>query len=215
MSESDDEYLWSGEGAPSEDMVAIEQTLGVLRWRPQALVLPGEGDVSVREARPRERERGSWWPMLAAGLVAAAAVLALLMWRGGSTPEIEAPQTTVDPTAPPPSPDLKDPFGPSQPSAPTVDTESPKVPDLKDPFGNLEQPEPPRERERKPKRPTGPSPDLKDPFRNSPSEQEPAGKLLDPFGGAKQDPQPRSSDLKDPFSSPSELDAQAEAGKDR
>jgi hypothetical protein len=178
MSEHDEEYLWSGQGTASEDVAAIERSLARLRWRPQPLVLP-----SVAEA---ERARSSWWPALAAGLVAAAAVLAVLLWAkldaGSSNPE-----RAIQPTAPPSSPDLEDPFEPSSDEpepqvAPTIS------PDLKDPFE--ETAEPPKPAKPRPHPRDGESPDLKNPFGNSRTKPEPEPKPT---------PSGTSPDLKDPF----------------
>lgn len=187
MSEDDDEYLWSGQGTGSEDVAAIERSLARLRWRPQPLVLPS----SLVEA---ERARSNWWPAVAAGLVAAAAVLAVLLWpkldSGSSNPD-----RAINPTAPPSSPDLKDPFGPRDSRGftdPITDEPDPQVaptpsPDLKDPFaGKDDPPAPPKPR---PRSRNGESPDLKNPFGDSRSDPDP-----------EPAPSGTSPDLKDPFS---------------
>jgi hypothetical protein len=185
MSEHDDEYLWSGQGSASEDVAAIERTLGRLRWRPQPLVLPSEVEA--------EPARSSWWPALAAGLVAAAAVLAVLLWAkldaGSSNPE-----RAIQPTAPPSSPDLEDPF------EPITDAPEPQVaptisPDLKDPFEGTT--EPPKPAEPRPRPREGESPDLKNPFHDS-------DELVDPYRSRRKSPgdsapSGTSPDLKDPF----------------
>jgi hypothetical protein len=218
MSEADDEYLWSGEGTASDEVAGFERSLGVLRWQPRGFLLPADAEVIPLRREEGAGERSSWWPTVVAGLVAAAAVFALLVWGGGSRTEIERqqPSPSVEPTAPPSSPDLKDPWGPSEPKGftpPNTDPEPAPTSssDLKDPFEDRSEPEP---RPRKPKRPDGSSPDLKDPFGGWKREDRvPAGELVDPIG-PPDDSRPRtpSSDLKDPFS---KLDAEAEAGEDR
>ena len=51
MSDMDDEYLWSGKGTPSEDVMAIERSLAVLRWQPRVLPLPSTVQVVWRSNR--------------------------------------------------------------------------------------------------------------------------------------------------------------------
>lgn len=205
MSDDDDEYLWSGQGTPSEDVLMLERSLAPLRWRAQPHAEPSVAP-KVIELPPRSK----WWPTVVAGVIAAAAVLALAMWvQPGSSVEERSP--AINPTAPP-SPDLKDPFGPREPgfTAPITDPDpvppvAPSVsPDLKDPFADEVDEREPKPRE--PKRRDGGSPDLKDPFGD--------GDLVDPFGARSEPPPKHSPDLKDPFDRRSELDAHAEAGED-
>jgi hypothetical protein len=214
MSEHDDEYLWSGQGSASEDLAVLERSLGTLRWRPQSLVLPSTQAepeiIRLDEARERRgaeirRAAANWWPAMAAGLVAAAAVLALLLWPGRRDWDVVDPSPTVHPTAPPTSPDLKDPFGPRESegfTAPITEPDRPipptVSPDLKDPFANPETPEV-RPRPRNDPSSSSSS-DLKNPFKDSPSASDRAEELRDPFGD-RQDESPTTSspDLVDPF----------------
>jgi hypothetical protein len=203
MSEHD-EYLWSGEGTAGDvnEVAALERSLASLRWRPRPLVLPAEIHAAeiiplaeVREARVRGRS--SWWAAAVAGLVAAAAVFALLLWPRTDS-GVSEPVPAIDPAAPPSSPDLKDPFGSSDPpgfTAPITEERTPVAPthspDLKDPFAReVDAPRP----EADPKRPRKHhSPDLKDPFGDTRDEPTPAD-AEPPTPGL-------SPDLKDPFGS--------------
>lgn len=243
MSEHDDEYLWSGQGSASEDVAALERSLASLRWRPHVLALPNLQVAEVTEvaevvALDRARERrsvevdgasASWWPAVITGLVAAAAVLALLLWPGPDA-AVRDSAPTVHPTAPPTSPDLKDPFGPREsagliapitdpdrPVAPSVspdlmdpfggrvDPPTPPIsPDLKDPFGGRSDPDLKDPFGNRSDPPASPEPELKDPFGGVQDEPAPAGELVDPFG-ARRDASPTTSsttspDLADPFS---------------
>lgn len=199
MSEHDDEYLWSGQGTASEDVAALERELESLRWRPQALLLP------VDPARAK------WWPAVVGGLVAAAAVLALLSWPKPDA-AVGEPAPVVNPTAPPTSPDvpdvpdmpdmrdLKDPFGPRDSGGSSnPDQVAPSVsPDLVNPFAgrtdSRARPEP------KPRSSHDTSPDLKNPFGDRQPEEDRDGDLVDPFGDRKDPPRKTSPDLEDPFS---------------
>jgi hypothetical protein len=191
MTEEHDDWLWTGEGPVALELAGIERELRSLAWRPRALVLPATpSPIELRRQSTTERHESSrgWTPLLA-GLAAAAAVLALLVWlrdRG-------EPPAPADPAAHPsgsPSPDLKDPFGNDAPSVPTPVVEQPpeppSSPDLKDPFANAPDPTPPAPRRRDPST----SPDLKDPFQGS-RDSAPSERTESPNG---------SPDLKDPFS---------------
>lgn len=223
MSEHDDEYLWSGQGTASEHVAGLERSLVSLRWRPQELVLPAADAkppiaevAALDRARARgsgevERARANWWPAVAAGLVAAAAVLALLLWPGSDVGGSDR-DPAINPVAPPSSPDLKDPFGPRDPAE-----DAASGPDLKDPFAGQADPparsvspdlkdpfarpsDAPTRREPKPRSPDDASSDLKNPFGDSQPEPERADEIVDPFGDRNDPPPTTSPDLKDPFS---------------
>lgn len=208
----DDDALWTGQGDDAE-LEAIEDTLGTLRWQPRELELGGEvGEVGegaeapVIATVPRASNRRRVLVPVLVGVVAAAAVFALLVWL---RPAVFSAPAPINPVAPPSteqprrvSPDLKDPFARPDIDAPTLppEPEAPPEagttsPDLKDPFaGTRREPPPPKPRE--------PSPDLKDPFKRSGADEpeaKPRPKLQDPFGGEPKEVDPNSPDLKDPF----------------
>jgi hypothetical protein len=223
-----DDYLWDAEGAATHDVAALERELRPLAWTPRELAIPIDaaaipirGESPPREPTPAANDSRGWAPLIA-GLAAAAAVFAVLMWlRGPDEQPASEPDTStqpsVQPTGRPTSPDLKDPFANGTPESPAEPAPSLKdpfskadgeprprrrvSPDLKDPFANSasSQPAPPA--------PTGkrtPSPDLVDPFggddgkrRSKPAKP---GKLHDPFTGNQADPPKQPSpDLQDPF----------------
>lgn len=211
-----DDYLWTGRGTPSDDLAAIERELGGLAWQPRALEFdtPDALPPPVALLPTRTRTRRRWSPSFGAGLLVAAAVLLLAFWLRPSP----IPRTTpapVNPTAPPRSPDLKDPFansGAGNPGGFTTPITDPKPstkvvsPDLKDPFAGSKP---------GPKRRV--SPDLKDPFADSPPAARGDSQLVDPFAGS---PKPKhvSPDLSDPFgpppkSQPSPAPSQPKSGK--
>jgi hypothetical protein len=215
MSDDHDEYLWTGQGHVTLEIAELERELRSLRWRSRELSLP-DADEAIEPAKVVKvaNETHGWSPLIA-GLLAAAAVLALLVWLRGSSDSPTEPmptEPTVQPSGPPAG-ELVDPFGGHAPTLPTPSSDPPKLvdpfshepapsrpatsPDLTDPFYNSPiAPPPPPPRARKP----APSPDLKDPFGSSkPSKPREPGTLYDPFSG-EQKPTPKSSpDLKDPF----------------
>jgi hypothetical protein len=180
MTEEHDDWLWTGEGPVSLEVAGIERELRTLAWQPRALVLPES---------TTERHSSRWWTPLLAGLAAAAAVLALLMWLR----DREEPNAPADPSVQPsgpPSPELVDPFGSD---APSVETPVLEEPELVDPFANEPSSPPPPLPAPRPQGPrTSPDlPDLKDPFQNSRDETPSEPRCKSPSS---------SPDLKDPFS---------------
>jgi hypothetical protein len=197
MTEHDDEYLWSGQGTAGDDVAELERSLAPLRWRPQPLVLPSpEIPTAIAEVVALDRpSKTKWWPAVAAGLVAAAAVLALLLWPGPNA-GVGDPGPTVNPAAPP----LKDPFAPRDPAgftAPITHSDPPVAPsvspDLVDPFAARS--DPPARPEPKRRSSDDPSSDLKNPFKDS----QPADERVDPFEDRRDSSSKHSPDLKDPF----------------
>ncbi|PRQ09241.1 hypothetical protein [Enhygromyxa salina] len=216
MSEIPDEYLWTGEGPPSADVVALEAELGRLSWRPRALKLHADSAaadpahaaarVVAIEAPRRSSRRSATW---IAGVVAAAAVLMVAVWLRPPTAPSAAPDP-VDPTSRPISPDLKDPFArqalDQQGGLTTPITDPPQQPpaagrevspDLEDPFAgssstpNQRVPPDRRNRERRV------SPDLKDPFKSGDQPRDPPKSR--PSHEPPQAKKQVSPDLKDPF----------------
>lgn len=235
-----DPYLWTARAPGSAEIMALEGELQALRWQPRSLALPGaaveisrergEGRGRPRASRPAGAtdpgpERSSWWPAVAAGVCAAAAVFALLAWlRPGQGPEREPPPAA----APAGSPDLEDPFSstpegpgftaPIRPDPRTAPQPGSRVsPDLKDPFAGRHQAAPPSQPKPEPKPRPKPksnskqhSPDLMDPFAGPREDAEPAEQqgeprdaepptLTDPFSGERREVDVHSPDLKDPF----------------
>lgn len=203
----DDDALWTGQAGDAE-LEAIEDTLGTLRWQPRELELGGAPEEApVIATVPRASSRRRVLVPVLVGVVAAAAVFALLVWL---RPAVFSAPAPINPVAPPAteqprrvSPDLKDPFArpdidePTSPPEPEVPPEPGTLsPDLKDPFAGTRRDPPPRPKPREP------SPDLKDPFERSRADEpeaKPRPKLQDPFGGESKEVDPNSPDLKDPF----------------
>jgi hypothetical protein len=187
-----DDYLWTGEGAVSLEVAALERELRPLAWKPRELAVPAVAELhpvtEPRSAAPAANDSRGWTPIIAA-LAAAAAVFAVIIWLRGPTDDAPSPNPdgpTTQPVVQPagrPSPDLKDPFADDSP-APSFPSPSGVAPNLKDPFAH------------DPKRPAQnrPSPDLKDPFAGS--AQTPSAVPAPHSNGSSQ-----SVDLADPFES--------------
>ena len=228
MSDEHDDYLWTGEGPVALELARIERELRPLAWRPRELPLPSPaaasgpppGDAPIlvagsptsrRASRPtRARSsapRPSWVAPLVAGLIAAAAVLAVFV-LGRQTSERRDATPEAQPAAPPsgrPSPRLRDPFSGTTP-APTKPVPGPaRPPELVDPFAATPTPAPSKPEARPRPRP------VVDPFAGAaegPAQPEPAPA---PASGSGPSPRRDDPDLVDPFKG--ERDAPSKADK--
>lgn len=216
MSDESDDYLWSGQGPVVLEIASLERELGSLRWQPRELPLPAESPsvepIGFTPAEPhlpcphagriarRPNDDAPGWSPWIAGLLAAAAVIALLVWLRGAAERPSAPpppDPTVQPSGSPPAGELLDPFGGDALEFPMPSADPPK---LLDPFSDAPEPSPPSS-------PDLPNlPNLKDPFAGRSHEGTPNPDLVDPFYNsqpAPKPPRPRegtpSPDLKDPF----------------
>ncbi|MFO7565491.1 MAG: hypothetical protein R6X02_22810 [Enhygromyxa sp.] len=218
MSDDHDDYLWTGQGPVALEIASLERELRSLRWQPRELSLSGaDASLGPTQEVPRSGaavNQARWWPPLIAGLIAAAAVLALLLGLRGSSDSPGEPSPTdptVQPSGSPPAGELVDPFGGDTPTPPTPSSAPPQLvdpfshdpapprpsssPDLTDPFADSQPAPPPA-----PPRKRAPTPNLKDPFADSePSAPREPGKLYDPFTGEQKTTPRDSPDLKDPF----------------
>src|SRR5690606_16383658 len=139
MIDDDDDYLWTGRGPVSLEVAGLERGLRELRWRPREIEIGAaspavEPDRDPRANQPADESR--WWPPLVAGLLAAAAVLAVLLWLRSTSEdrhEPAPPEPSAQPSGSPPAGELVDPFGPDAPMFPPPVA---NPPELVDPFAD-------------------------------------------------------------------------------
>jgi hypothetical protein len=206
MADEQDDYLWTGAGAGSLEVRALERELRPLAWTPRELPLaspvgappptpePWIQAAQTVPARRNPRVSAGWSPFVA-GLAAAAAVLVAVVWLRGSggvghdTPGTQlervgdqAPAPGVAPAAGPPNPqsgsEWVDPFA----RDPRPSTDERRVPTLEDPFSGDSAPS---------GHAAAPA-TLVDPFAGAPPNTEKPA--------AKREPSKSAPNLKDPFS---------------